>query len=69
MKIKTNLLEEYIKFNDNTKKQNKIFEIRTILFVNILCLFLFFILFKKISKYSSYNYKNTSIRIHVIVHY
>ena len=46
MNIKTNLLEEYINFVDNTKKQNKYFKIVLIFFVVILCLFLFFVLFK-----------------------
>ena len=50
MNIKTNLLEEYVNFVDKTKKQNKHFKILIILFVNILCLFLFFVLFKYDSK-------------------
>ena len=36
MNIKTNLLEEYVNFVDNTKKQNKKFWICTILLVFIL---------------------------------
>ena len=41
MNIKTNLLEEYVNFVDNTKKQNKFFKTFIILFVVVLCLFLF----------------------------
>ena len=44
--IETNLLEEYVNFVDNTKKQNKFFELVIILIVIILYLFLFFVLFK-----------------------
>ena len=44
MNIKTNLLEEYVNFVDNTKKQNRYFKI-IILIAVILCLFLFFVLF------------------------
>ena len=46
MNIKTNLLEEYVNFVDNTKKQNKCFKISIILFVIIMFLFLFIVLFK-----------------------
>ena len=46
MNIKTNLLEEYVNFGDNTKKQSKYFKIIIFLFVIILSLFLFFVLFK-----------------------
>ena len=60
MIIKTNLLEQYINFVDNTKKQNSLFKRSIILFVNILCLFSLFILFENISKKYSYNYKKTS---------
>ena len=42
MNIKTNLLEEYVNFVDNTKKQNKYFKISIILFVIIVFLFLFY---------------------------
>ena len=42
MNIKTNLFEEYVNFVENTKKQNKHFEIIITLFVVIL----FFVLFK-----------------------
>ena len=44
MNIKTNLLEEYVNFVDNTKKQNKYFKISIISFVIIVFLFLFFVL-------------------------
>ena len=44
MNIKTKLLEEYVNFVDNTKKQNKNFKKILIFFVNILCLFLLFVL-------------------------
>ena len=45
MNIKTILLEEYVNFVDNTKKRTKYFKIILIVFVVILCLFLFFVLF------------------------
>ena len=45
MNIKTNLLEEYVNFVDNTKKQNRYFKIFISLIV-IFFLFLFFLLFK-----------------------
>ena len=44
MNIKTNLLEEYVNFVDNTKKQNKYFKIFITLIVIIMFLFLFFVL-------------------------
>ena len=50
MNFKTNLLEECVNFVDNTKKQNKKFNIILILFYvcfnlcGYLCLFLFFVL-------------------------
>ena len=44
MNIKTNLLEEYINFVDNTKQQNKYFKIFLFLIVLIMLLFLFFVL-------------------------
>ena len=50
MNIKTNLLEEYVNFVDNTKKQNNYFKINLTLFVVILCLILFFVLFKYINE-------------------
>ena len=46
MNIKTNLLEDYVNFVDNTKKQNKYFKIFLFLFVTIMFLFLFFLLFQ-----------------------
>ena len=46
MNIKTNLLEEYINFIDNTKKQNKYFKIILFLIVIIMFLFLCFVFFK-----------------------
>ena len=45
MNIKTKLLEEYVNFVDNTKKQNKYFKIIIYLVLTILCLFLLFVLF------------------------
>ena len=45
MDIKTNLLEEYVKIVDNTKKQNKYFELLITLFLVISRLFSFFVLF------------------------
>ena len=50
MNIETNLLEDYINFVDNTKKQNRYFKRILILFVVILSLFLIFLLFNNISK-------------------
>ena len=50
MNIKTNLLEEYVNFVDNTKKQNKYFKLIITLFVVILCLILFFVLFKHLNE-------------------
>ena len=41
MNVKTNLFDEYVNFVDNTKKQNKYFKIIEILFVVILCFFIF----------------------------
>ena len=46
MNIKTNLLEEYVNFVDNTKKQNKYFKLFIFLIVIVIGLFLFFVLFK-----------------------
>ena len=46
MNIKTNLLEEYVNFVDNTKQQNKYFKIFLFLIVIIVFLFLCFVLFK-----------------------
>ena len=45
MNIKTNLLEEYFNFVDNTKKQNKYFKTFLFVIVIIMCLLLFFVLF------------------------
>ena len=45
MNNKTNLLEKYVNFVDNTKKQKKYLKTILILFVVILCLFLCFVLF------------------------
>ena len=44
MNIKTKLLEEYVSFVDNTKKQNKYFKISLFLIVIIMFLFLFLVL-------------------------
>ena len=44
MNIKTNLLEEYVNFVDNTKQQNKYFKIFLFLFVIIMFLFIFVLL-------------------------
>ena len=49
MNIKTNLLEEYVNFVDNTKKQTRYFKI-IILIVVILCLFLFFVSFNYLNE-------------------
>ena len=46
MNIKTNLLEEYVTFVDNTKKQNNYFKIFSFLIAIIMFLFLFFLLFQ-----------------------
>ena len=43
MNIKINLLEEYVNFVYNIKKQSKYFKIILILFVVISWLFLFFV--------------------------
>ena len=45
MNIKTNLLEEHVNFDDNTKKQSKYFKIIIFLIVIILSLFLFFLFY------------------------
>ena len=50
MNFETNLLEEYVNFVDNTKKQNKYFKIIIILFVVTLSFFLFFILFNYLNE-------------------
>ena len=41
MNIKTNLLEEYVNFVDNTKKQNKYFK----LFLFLIAIIVFFFMF------------------------
>ena len=46
MNIKTNLLEEYVNFVDNTKKQNKYFKRFSFLIAVIVFLILCFALFK-----------------------
>ena len=46
MNIKTKLLEEYINFVDNTKKQNKYFEIFLFSMAIKMFLFLCFVSFK-----------------------
>ena len=46
MNIEANLLEKYFNFVDNTKKHIKYFKI----FGNILCLFLFFVLFNHLNE-------------------
>ena len=45
MNIKTNLLEDYVKFGDNTKQQNTYYKTIIFLFVRIISLFSNFILF------------------------
>ena len=50
MNIKTKLLEEYVNFVDNTRKQKKYFKIIGILTVTVLCLFLFFVLFNYLNE-------------------
>ena len=46
MNIKTNLLQEYVNFVDNTKKQKKYFKIFLFLIALFTFLFLFFRLFE-----------------------
>ena len=46
MNIKTNLLEEYVNFVDNTEKQKRYFKIIIFLVAIIMFLFPFFLLFK-----------------------
>ena len=57
MNIKTNLIEEYVNFVDNTKKQNKKLWLFTILLVFILLIILTIITFRKKINYS-YNCNN-----------
>ena len=59
MNIKTNLLEEYINFVDNTKKQNKYFKIILILFVVILGSILIFVLFNYLNEQYFFSTTNT----------
>ena len=51
MNIKTKLLEEYVNFVDNTKKQNKYFRLFLFLMVLIMSLFLCYVLFIKLCEY------------------
>ena len=46
MNIKSDILEEYVNFVDNTKKQNKYFKISIILISIFTVLSLFFVLFE-----------------------
>ena len=46
MDIKTKLLEDYVNFVENTKRQNKYFKTILISLAIILSLFSFFLLFK-----------------------
>ena len=57
MNIKTNLIEEYVNFVDNTKKQNKKLWIFTIILVFILLIILIIITFRNKINYS-YNCNN-----------
>ena len=50
MNIKTKLLEEYVNFVADTKKQNKYFKAFLFVIVIIMCLLLFFVLFKYINE-------------------
>ena len=59
MNNKTNSLEEYVNFVDNTKKQNKYFKISIISIAIIMFLILFFLLFQNlkwitVSRYNKY---------------
>ena len=49
MNIKTNLLEEYVNFVDNTKKQNKYLKI----FLFVIAIIMFLLFFSVLFKYSS----------------
>ena len=51
MNNKTKLLEEYVNFVDNTKKQNKYFRIFLFLMVLIMFLFLCYVLFIQLWEY------------------
>ena len=50
MNIKTNLLEEYVKFVDATKKQKKHFKLFIYLNVIVIGLFFIFVLFKYLNE-------------------
>ena len=52
MNIRTNLIEEYVNFVDNTKKQNKKIWISTIILVFILLIILTIITFRNKINYS-----------------
>ena len=52
MNIRTNLIEEYVNFVDNTKKQNKKLWIFTIILVSILLIILTSITFTNKINYS-----------------
>ena len=52
MNIKTNLIEEYVNFVDNTKKQNRKLWIFTIILVFILLIILTIITFRNKINYS-----------------
>ena len=57
MNIKTNLIEEYVNFVDNTKKQNRNLWIFTIILVFILLIILAILTFRNKINYS-YNCNN-----------
>ena len=59
MNIKTNLLEEYVNTVDTTKKQNKYFKIIIFLIVNVITLFLFFLLFKSLNEEQCFSTTNS----------
>ena len=53
MNIKTNLIEEYVNFVDNAKKQNKKLWIFTIILVTIILVFILLIItFRNMINYS-----------------
>ena len=53
MNIKTNLLEEYVNFVDNTKKQNKYFKI--IMFLIVIIVFFIFCFLETSYELKEYN--------------
>ena len=57
MKIKTNLLDDYVNFVDNTKKQNKYFKIFIFLIAVVTILFLFFVILTLNSNNYNINYE------------